>query len=453
MKLEGKTLLVLIVVSIFCLSLCAGCNQQPKSDVPPASVKNDVVEKSKVLAAISGDEKPHQPQHFQVIFNEFGKGVAYVTASDGNYRIVHNGNTGRLVTGYDVIALSPDGQRIAYGALVDGSWRMVIDDGVGVRSDEVGEPVFSPDSRHVAYTARIGDKWHLVVDGAMSPGCLSYLGKPLFSADSTKVLSVEKAGKSQDTMLIISDLSLKKQYLKINSVTHVIANEDKTSVAAVIKESKKYKMITVSFASPDAVTQGTHYDTISSPAFGANGVSLSYFAEKDGKRYFVLSGKEEILPDGTVPALPVVRPDNKGTGVIISSKEVFFLHQAFFRDGIKEKQYDEAADLVYSKDSSIHAYSARKGASWFIVVNGKEGPAFDRVVMPVFSPDNKLLIYRARKDGKRFVVVADAAGNVLRHHPAYEQVFHPVFTADGKSVAYGVKDGRNLIWKVEKLLN
>ena len=58
---------------------------------------------------------------------------------------------------------------------------------------------------------------------------------------------------------------------------------------------------------------------------------------------------------------------------------------------------------LYSKDGHHYVYAARKGEKWFVVVNGKEGPAFDRVVLPVFSPDGKRLVYRARKDGKRFL--------------------------------------------------
>ena len=185
--------------------------------------------------------------------------------------------------------------------------------------------------------------------------------------------------------------------------------------------------------------------------FGADGASLSYVAEKGGKRFLILNGKEELLPAGAVSGVPVIRPDNKGAGIIMISKDGSFLHQAFFHDGVKEKQYDETADLVYSKDGSMHAYAARKGNNWLVVVNGREGPVFDRVVTPVFGPDSKLFVYRARKDDKRFVVVADAVGNVLRQHPSYEQVFPLVFTADGKSVAYGIKDGQKLIWKVEKL--
>ena len=115
--------------------------------------------------------------------------------------------------------------------------------------------------------------------------------------------------------------------------------------------------------------------------------------------------------------------------------------------------YDEAVNLVYSKDARFYAYAARKGRNWFVVVNGKEGPAFDRVVTPLFSPDSKYLVYRARKNGKRFVVIADISGKTIQLHPAYEQVHQTVFTPDGKPVAYGVKDGRRLIWKVEKLVH
>jgi hypothetical protein len=83
------------------------------------------------------------------------------------------------------------------------------------------------------------------------------------------------------------------------------------------------------------------------------------------------------------------------------------------------------------------------------VLNGKEGPPFDRVVSPVFSRDGRLLAYRARKDGRRFAVVADAGGGGISLHPAHEQVFPVLFTEDGKSIAYGAKDGERIAWSVE----
>ena len=233
----------------------------------------------------------------------------------------------------------------------------------------------------------------------------------------------------------------------------IVMNEDNTRVMAIEDVNGKQRVIEFAFNRPDAVKEGELYDSIRFPAFGADGVSVAYAAarrERDGVlRFLILNNRKERLPDDAPMAFPVVRPDKKGAGVIMSTTDSFYLHQAFYNDGTKKKYYDEAAELTYNKDGSLHAYAARKGMEVFVVVNGKEGPAFDQVIAPVFSPDGRKLVYCARNSSKLFVVVADANGKTVRQHPAYERVFEPVFTADGKSVAYGVKDGRKLIWKVE----
>jgi len=436
-----------------------GCEKErQKTQAPPSTRGDEVLAATTLLSTVEAQEKPEgldpssgENPPLVVVFNARGRGVAYVAQKEGMLHIVHNGKAGRPITGMDQMVIGPDGQRIAYGAMVDGKWRMVIDDGVGVDSDEVGEPVFSPDSLHIAYSARIGDKWRMVVDNRMSEGVRSFDGKPLFSADAKKVAYVEQVGENGALRLVVSDLEFKTRNVKESTGALVVSNRDNTRMAAVRQGKNKQRVIQFSFDRPDAVTEGPQYDSISNLVFGADGVSVAYIAERGGKRFLALNGKEERLPDGAPAGPPVVRPDNNGVGVILNSAAGFVLHQAFFNDGSKNKASDEAADLVYSSDSSLYAYVARKGDAWFVVVNGKEGPAFDRVVTPMFSPDGSRLVYRARQDGKRFVVVADANGKVIRQHPAYEQVFPVAFTADGKSVAYGVKDGNKLIWKVEKL--
>jgi len=86
-----------------------------------------------------------------------------------------------------------------------------------------------------------------------------------------------------------------------------------------------------------------------------------------------------------------------------------------------------------------------------MVVNGKEGPAFEKVLLPVFSPDGSHVAYRAKKDKQRFVVTMDAEGKKVKQHPPYEAVWEPVFSPDGKFVAYGVGTlpVKELWWKVE----
>jgi hypothetical protein len=461
-----RVFLHFLCVYIFFLLSVSGCSREPqKAEVPPLSAKSEVVPTTAVLATIGDDEKPVGSQDlyghgetssdqgatsiFTIVFNEVGGGVAYTALKEGKSYVVHNGKAGKLFHGVGTPVLNSDGKRIAYGARENDHWRMVTDGREGKVFDKVGDPVFSPDGKHIAYAAKKGEKWHLVVDSTMSAGSASISGKPVFSSDSTKIAYLENAEAGRNTRLVVSDLDFKKQTIMENCAFMVIS-EDKRKVAATLAGDANPRVIEFSLDRPDAVMEGPRYDLIGYLVFGSGSLSLSYTAQRDGKNYIVLNGKEEALPDASPVAPPVIRPDRKGVGIILGAREIF-LYEAFYSEGRKEKQYEEADYLTYNRNGSIHAYAARKGKDWFVVVNGKEGPAFDRVVKPIFSPGGEKLVYRARKDGKRFIVVADESGKTISQHPAYEQVFQPVFTADGKSVAYGVKDGQKLIWKVEKL--
>jgi hypothetical protein len=247
-----------------------GCEkEQQKTQVPQSSAGDEVLAVTTLLSTIKAQEKPEgvdpssgNNPSLVVVFNERGRGVAYVAQKEGLLHIVHNGKAGRLVTAVDQLSISPDGKRIAYSAQVDGKWRMVIDDKVGVLSDEVNDPVFSPDSRHIAYQARIGGKWHMVVDDSMGPGCLSYLGNPLFSADCTKIVYVEKIDDKGQLRLIVSDLAFKTQNKKKFTGGQLIANADKTRIAAVKIIGKKQSVVEFSFDRPDAVKEAPKYESI-----------------------------------------------------------------------------------------------------------------------------------------------------------------------------------------------
>jgi hypothetical protein len=115
------------------------------------------------------------------------------------------------------------------------------------------------------------------------------------------------------------------------------------------------------------------------------------------------------------------------------------------------QQYNEVAFLSYNVNGDSYVFAAQDGDHMFYVVNGSKSPQFDKILAPLFTPDGKMIVGRVRNDGKRYVVVLDTQGRIVRQHPDYEMVFNPVFTADGKSVAYGVKNGSQIIWKVEKL--
>ncbi len=448
--------------------LLTGCDRaKQQSSTQTSSVRPDLLSATTVLATIGDDERPQSfipiPGHvmpsasenqqalFQVIFSETGKGAAYLAEEDGKTYVVHNGSAGKQYATVGAVSLSADGRRIAYGALEDGKWRMVSDGKEGEVFNTVKSPVFSPDGKHLAYLAMKGEKWYVVVDDMPNSGTSGNYSNLQFNADSNLIAYVENQAVNKRVRLIISDLRFGSQHVKQSAGNLLVASNDKTRLAATQIVNNKLRVIDFSFAEPEVVNEGQLYDGVDLLAVGDDGASVSYVAVKSTTRFLVLNNREEPLPEGDLPGLPVVRPDKKGAGILMARPNGVFLRQAFFHSTEKGKMYDEAANLVYSPDSRFYALAARKGQGWFIVVNGKEGPGFDRVVSPIFSPDGKKVVYRARKAGKRFVVVADTNGKTIKQHPEYEQVFQPVFSPDGKSVAYGVKDGRKLICEVEKL--
>lgn len=448
------------------LSAVPGCtSENGKKNAPQPSSK--ALSDPSVLATIADDDMPEkvisahsatpetqgQTATYRVVFSPSGTAVAYVANRNGKFQVVHNQVRDKEYQSVGGVVFSSDGRRIAYPAVsADAKWRMVVDGKEGKGYDTLLKPVFSPDGRHVAYQAKERDKWYIVVDEMQNQGTIASYTEPEFSADSTMIAYIEAAASNKDMRLFVSDLRFNN--LKVTwSIGDLLSKTSRngTRLAAAQVVGSKQRIIDFHFARPDVVHEGREYDLVDKLTLSDDGKSLVYCVERGKERLIVFDGKEEPLPDGRLRELPVIRPDRKGVGILfVTIDRRFFLHQSFVNRKERGKIYDEAYGLTYANNGA-YAYAARKGNNWFVVVNGAEGPAYEQVIAPLFNPDGKRIVYRAKKDGKRFVVVADSRGKTIRQHPAYDEVFDATFSADGNSVAYGVRDGKRLIWKVEPL--
>ncbi|QWV92799.1 hypothetical protein KP004_16695 [Geomonas oryzisoli] len=393
----------------------------------------------------------------QVEFNATGRGFFYTAEQGGKFHVVHNGKRGNSYTNILTPTLSPDGQRLAYQAYVEDKLRMVVDGKEGEVVDELEIPFFSPDSRHVAYQAKTGGRWYFVVDGRSFPAYRTEHNQFGFSADGTRMAFVDSLAEGAKPRLIVTDLDFKKQWIREATGTVMVISEDKTRIAATSDVQGKQRVIELSLAKPDQVKEGALYDSIKDLVISPDGSSVAYVAEKGGTRLLVCNGQEKPFPVGKLVGQIVFRPGNTGVGLLTDSNGSCAFHEPFSGSEPDVRRYDEVGELAYSKDGKGRVYLGRKvtpgvtGKSIFAVVNGKEGPRFDKVTGPTFSPDGKRVVYRVRHEGKRFVVVSDLDGKIIRQDPVHEMVFPPVFSPDGKLLAYGVKDGGKLVWNVEKL--
>ena len=459
MMQEVRWLVTLVVTLLIITCGISGCNNvKGTGTAKEIPVGDDVLVASTVLATVplsgAGDNAKTSNNADNVIrieFSETGRSVAYVLETAQGIKVGFKERLGEPVQMVDALVLSRNGSRYAYSAMVNDVWGMVVDGKFGVKCSEVGEPVFSPDSRHVAYGAKTDDKWRIVMDGSRGSVNDGIKGKPVFSADSQRLAYVQAQAGEGPFRMVVSGLDLKPLQMFEASDQPIIADHKRNRLAVVQSVQKKQRMQIVSFTGGAVQLVGGSFDRITSPIFSDDDSALAYIGERSGIKYVALNDKELPLPVGEVQGQLVVRPDGQEVGVIIAADGKSVLHHVFTNGKGKEQSYDECAELAYSKDGKHYAYAARRGERWFVVVDGKEGPPYDRVVSPMFTPDNGRVVYRARGDGKRFVVVAELAGKIVRQHTSYEKVFPVTFTADGKGVAYGVQQGNKLIWKVEKL--
>ncbi len=385
-------------------------------------------------------------------FAERGGAVAWAEPEGGSYRVVQNGRAGKPYAAVEQVVLSLDGRRCAYAARVDATWRVVADGVEGKGYSEVQRPVFSPDGAHLVYQARDGEAWRLIIDAASSEPSRTPFQGAEFSADSRRIAFIADADERGFGRLVVSDLAFKAPLVVDGKASGLVVNAERTrgAVASASGGAGLAEVVTFGFVQPAEPRRGPKFEAVSQLAFGPDGRTLAYLGERGGQSFMVLDGKEEVLPPGQYFGPPAIRPDGKAVGIFLLEGEAVRLHQAFLPGGAGQVAPAGGEGLTYSSGGAS-AYSTNRDEKYYIVVDGKEGPAFDRVVSPRFSPDGRFVVYRARLAGKRFVVVSDLAGKTVRQHPSYEQVFPVQFTADGRAVAYGVKDGLRLRWVVEPL--
>jgi hypothetical protein len=336
---------------------------------------------------------------------------------------------------------------------VGDAWVLVRDGKELARYKDLGTLVYSPDGAHLAFQAKVGDGFDMMVDGAAVAHAPADYRMQVFDASSSRLIMDEPVVADYSRCrTIVYDLTTRRSTVIDANSLGTFVSADGTRVA--VGEALEGGMRTLTFdpERPDAIHRGSTWEKIAAIDFGPAGFPLAYFGMRQGQSFLVVEDQEiPLSPGEQIVGGASPRRGERGFGALVRSGESVAFRYFLTDPGPPEPAFDDATGVVFGPVGRDHAYVARRGELWFVVANGKAGPPFESVRSPEFSPDGKVLVYRARRGGQRFVVLADREGKTLRELPAYDQVMDVHFTADGRSIAYGVKDGSRLAWKVEPL--
>lgn len=393
------------------------------------------------------------PEGYEAVefyFSEDGRRVAYAVRKDGKLFLVSDGKESLRYDDLHRVVFSPDGKSVAFRRMDKSGESVVINGKEEKKYQSIGGIQFAPDGR-IVYEAMQKNKWMVVSGRREGPVFDMPYSAPVIRPDRQIMTYVEQDYSKKKSNITVCNLDLTK-CAKGKDYDFIITARNNASAsrfAYIVGSNGKMTVVTADISDTAGVNEKEcpFYDKVYTVDLSPDGNHLAYLAQRGKSIFLVKDGVEMPFPEHDMRSHLIVAKNGRtyNTGMF---KDRFFA----IVDGEKTgKTYDEITEPAFSPDGTRLAYAARRGGEWFVVVNGVEGTSFDKVVAPLFSPDGIRLVYRVRDQEKRYVVVADANGRILQKQKHYELIWAPVFSSDGKSVAYGVKTGRELWWKVEQI--
>ena len=359
-----------------------------------------------------------------------GRRVAYVGVRGGKKHVVVDGNVGPP---WDEIqyfpGFSPDGRHWWYVAKKGALQHVVFDGRVSRGWESVGYRSLDTDGNGMVYGARDGNEWFLV-RGEDRIGPFEGPTEPQVTGDGRLMYIASRNGKQR--LVVGASKGPPFDYVMLPKFSH----DGKTLVYRASRGERQHLVVNG--------TVGAGYEDISKVTFSPGGGRVAYIATisraEVSPQTLSISGEDRkcVVVDGKPGPIfgdidpPIFSPDGKRvaylTGHLRFSPRVVVDHKP-------SPEYRDVERVEFSPDSKRFAYVAEREDKKLIVVVGKAvyGPYEDVDVVAdrLFHPDGRV-VFSARRDGKAFVVIDGREG------PAYRSIYPVVFAPDGR-IVYGAE--------------
>lgn len=434
----NRTALLLITLGTLIISVAA-CTQKelPKDSQKPA-------QSVKLL------EIPAEYQGSEAHFSSDGRSCAVIKGHNSSFSVLLNTNKKMVYSAAANFIFSRFSDDFVFIASESGKQFAVTKQGNGAPYQSIGNPSFANDGALIYPARRDDGKW-FIVSGKNVSSSFDAVNPELYTApDGKRIMYVEQtADKKVRLKLCTSDVkscSDGKSYEVIRKV--VISRSSSTAVYSAVDAGQHIAVSVDLSGNAIREKESGRYDSIIHAGISPDGKQTAFVARKGMKSVLVKNGAE--FPADVCNRIFELVVTDKGaayySGMVNDKVYAFY-------DGKKVSAgYNGIHSIVASPDGNTIVYAAENGNDIStLVINGTETAVFDRIVTPSFSPDGSKILFRARSKGERFVAVADLQGKIIREQPHYEAVWDVTFLNNGASVGYGVKQGNELWWKVEKL--
>jgi len=395
-----------------------------------------------------------------------GESTAYAVTRDGKMRVIHDGKEEPeydLAGAWGHIAFSPDGKRLAYIAKRGENGFIVCDGVEGPAYDGVYNPEFSPDGKRLAYIARRAKEYFVVCDAREWKDV-----RPRFSPDGKHLYGMggrgkksfvaidDKAGALHDSIWLRGVLRNRLHYIAFDEdrlclmeatwpadgedqVTEVVWKRFPPSTLRIVNPlTSSYAPRTGEaelYTTYGPVTWGeggdVHHDT-GSLQFSPYGQHEAYaIVVKRGDKTAVIFRDRELGVYEQIHSRMCFSPDGNHLAYYASREGKWFV----VRDGREGPACDAVQDITFSSDSRRLACVGRRAGEKLVMCDGKELGKYDDARELTFSPDGNHLAFVAKRGPRAFVVCDGQEGR------AYQQVRGVVFSPDGSHLCYVANAG------------